>query len=626
MHSNRLYPSWEQINQLRTPLTAGELSLVQYLDLYLPKDKDWTQTNRIEDYKHLKTYNGWLIFVQPFLNGARPDIIIFHPKVGLMIYEVKDWDLKHYGVDKGSLTVNTRDGSYDVKHPKNQVEHYKDNIQNQLVPAIGEAVDLNKKNFGLIKTGIYCNNSSTSECRDVLGTPVKPENFKYFPFIGRDALTVEKLQEVVPDAYRTFSFWKEEWNEELLFWLLPPFHSIEQGTVLTLRGNQSKIAEPQPGHHRIRGVAGSGKTQALAYRAGKLASMSKHVLIVTFNITLWHYIRDMIQRTPFKFRWDQFTFAHFHGFCKDRLNEFGVKWPQGPNRDNYDNDESFEKALEFFFRITIPDKVKSAIRGQTVDCYDAILIDEGQDYYYQWYELLMGFFLTSRDELVVVCDKKQNIYERELDWLDKRVTRIGLDRFKDPYIDLTTSYRLPNRIAEISNRFSEIFGLNQEVKLSRIERTNSLHEHIVWRNVERGQWLNDIFNSYRRLTYSGEHPSDIVILLPTHKIGLQVVHFFKEKKIGVNHVFEDDQELKTNKKIFWMGDSRLKMCTIHSFKGWELLNIVLYIPFITKDSFSRMDSIVYTAITRTKANLIIINENPRYEEFGDTLPKKWDDQ
>jgi hypothetical protein len=27
-----------------------------------------------------------------------------------------------------------------------------------------------------------------------------------------------------------------------------------------------------------------------------------------------------------------------------------------------------------------------------------------------------------------------------------------------------------------------------------------------------------------------------------------------------------------------MGGSRLKISTIHSFKGWELLNIVLYIP------------------------------------------------
>ncbi|GAA3943692.1 hypothetical protein GO495_22940 [Chitinophaga oryziterrae] len=376
MHSNRLYPSWDQISQLKTPLTAGELALVQYLDLYLPKDKDWTQTNKLDDYKHLQTYSGWLIFVQPFLNGARPDIIIFHPKIGLMIYEVKDWNLKNYGNDQGGFKVHTKDGSYGVKHPKNQVEHYKDNIQNQLVPAIGEAVDLNKKNFGLIKTGIYCHNSTTSECRDILGTPLKREQFKYFPFIGRDELKVEKLQDVVPDVYRSVSFsWKQEWNEELLFWLLPPFHSIEQGTVLTLRGNQSKIAEPQPGHHRIRGVAGSGKTQALAYRAGKLASMNKNVLIVTFNITLWHYIRDMIQRTPFNFRWDQFTFAHFHGFCKDRLNQFGVKWPTGPVREKFDSDESFNQALELFFRFTIPNAVKSAINNKIVDYYDAILID-----------------------------------------------------------------------------------------------------------------------------------------------------------------------------------------------------------------------------------------------------------
>jgi hypothetical protein len=31
----------------------------------------------------------------------------------------------------------------------------------------------------------------------------------------------------------------------------------------------------------------------------------------------------MVQRSPFGFCWDRFTFNHFHGFCKDILNEFG---------------------------------------------------------------------------------------------------------------------------------------------------------------------------------------------------------------------------------------------------------------------------------------------------------------
>jgi hypothetical protein len=49
----------------------------------------------------------------------------------------------------------------------------------------------------------------------------------------------------------------------------------------------------------------------------------------------------------------------------------------------------------------------------------------------------------------------------------------------------------------------------------------------------------------------------------------------------VNHVFEDDYDKKIHrhKKAFWMGDSRLKMSTIHSFKGWEVPNVIVVIPW-----------------------------------------------
>jgi hypothetical protein len=628
MHSNRIYPSWDQIENLRSPLTDGELALAKYLDANLPRDDKWQPSDKGDDYEHLQSYNGWLIFVQPFLNGSRPDIIIFHPRVGVMIYEVKDWNLRHYIANEdGSLKVNDGAGSYPIKHPKSQVEHYKENIQTQLVPAIGEAVDSNRKNFGLIKTGVYCHKATTKDCQSILGVPIKEDNFKYFPFVGIDELRPDRLQTIVPDANRQQShLWNRAWNLDLLFWLLPPFHSMEQGTMLTLRGNQAKIAEPMPGHHRVRGVAGGGKTQALAFRAGKLASMGMNVLIITFNITLWHYIRDMIRRAPFNFQWDQFTFTHFHGFCKDRLNQCSNKWPKGPREDEFLDENAFQVALENFFRYTVPAAVKAAIQNHNIDVYDAILIDEGQDYYFQWYELLYSSFLNERDEVVVVCDKKQNIYQRELNWLDKRVTRVGLEKFESDYIDLTTSYRMPIRVAELSNQFSEAFNLNQEIRLSKIERLQNIAEHIVWRNINSTEWCTGVYDAYRRLTFAGAHPSDIVMLLPTHKIGLECVNFFKNQKIEVNHVFESSDGHKTNKKIFWMGDSRLKMCTIHSFKGWELLNIVVYIPPATKDSLSQMDAIVYTAITRTRANLIILNANTRYAEFGEDFPHTWEDQ
>ncbi len=613
---NRLYPTWQQIEEQNNSLTIGEKSLIKFFDDYLPKDPSWKPAAGL---KNLKDYKGWLIFAQPFLNGTRPDIIIFNPQVGLVIYEVKDWNLNNYEWVKGEgLFVNDGRGSYPVKSPIDQVAHYKERLIGQLVPNIGESIDRNKKNFGLIKTGVYFHKARTEVCQEKLGAKIK--DFKYFPFFGYDCLTDNRLKEIVPDIDITSSnFWNREWNDDILFWLIPPFHSLEQGTVLKLRGNQFKVAEPKSGHFRVRGVAGSGKTQALAYRAGNLASQGYNVLIISFNITLWHYVKDMIARSPFAFSWGQFTFTHFHGFCKDRLNEFDQKWPKSEG-----------VSTEEFFKSVVPNAVIRAIHGKQQQKYDAILIDEGQDYHYEWYSMLDKYFLSNRDEVLIVCDKRQNIFERELDWLDKRVTKAGLEKFKEPYIDLTVTFRLPKKVALMSNEFSEVFELNQELKVGKIEDNPVLlhSHHIVWQNINEDDWKEYVINSFLRLKKEGYSPSDIVILLPNHKLGKLSVELFKEKNIEVNHVFEEDSESSyhPHKKAFWMGDSRLKMSTIHSFKGWELLNIVLFIPANAPESNTKLDAIVYTALTRTRENLVILNANKRYENFGEKLPKKWNDQ
>jgi hypothetical protein len=621
---NRLYPTWEQLENQNNLLTIGEKALIKYLDTYLPKDPIWKKEHGLKNYK------GWLIFAQPFLNGTRPDVIIFNPQVGLVIYEVKDWNLNKYEWKKGEgLFVNDGHGTYPVKSPIDQVEHYKEKLIGQLVPNIGEAIDRNEKNFGLIKTGVYFHNAKTEQCREKLGSKIK--DFKYFPFFGFDSLTEGQLKDIVPDVNLTNSFyWDRNWNEDILFWLIPPFHSIEQGTKLKLRGNQLKVAEPKRGHHRIRGVAGSGKTQALAYRAGALASQGYNVLIISFNITLWHYVKDMIARSPFAFSWRQFSFTHFHGFCKDRLNEFERKWPKSPHRTEFEKQEEHEKALEYFFKVTVPNAVVDAVRGNRYQKYDAILIDEGQDYHYEWYAMLDKYFLSNRDEVMIVCDKRQNIFERELDWLDKRITKAGLEKFKEPYIDLTITFRLPKRVALMSNEFSEVFGLNQELKVGKFEENPVLvhSHHIVWLNIKNDEWKSFIHNSFLRLKREGYSPSDMVILLPSHKLGKEAVQLFREKNIEVNHVFEEDTEARyhPHKKAFWMGDSRLKMSTIHSFKGWELLNIVLFIPEESLENYRRLDAVVYTALTRTRENIIILNANKRYNFFGEKFPKKWSEQ
>jgi len=124
----------------------------------------------------------------------------------------------------------------------------------------------------------------------------------------------------------------------------------------------------------------------------------------------------MVQRSPFAFKWKNLTITYFHGFCKDIFNEFEEEWP----RDKGDS--------EAFFREVVPNRVLEIISGKENEKYDAILIDEGQDFCIEWYSMLCHF-LTDRDEVVVVCDKKQNIYGQTTAWLDKR--RRGVEKFGD---------------------------------------------------------------------------------------------------------------------------------------------------------------------------------------------------
>jgi len=66
MAHSRLYPNWEQINSFKQPLTEGERSFIKFLDDNLPKDEKWNSAlDKLEDY------HGWLIFVQPYLNGTK---------------------------------------------------------------------------------------------------------------------------------------------------------------------------------------------------------------------------------------------------------------------------------------------------------------------------------------------------------------------------------------------------------------------------------------------------------------------------------------------------------------------------------------------------------------------------
>jgi hypothetical protein len=90
--------------------------------------------------------------------------------------------------------------------------------------------------------------------------------------------------------------------------------------------------------------------------------------------------------------------------------------------------------------------------------------------------------------------------------------------------------------------------------------------------------------------------------------------------------FERDKQKNNDgrrKKIgFFMGDARVKITTIQSFKGWEARLLVLV---ISKANSQQGLSAIYTGLTRLKrsehgtSNLSVICSAPELEMFSNTL-------
>ena len=85
---------------------------------------------------------------------------------------------------------------------------------------------------------------------------------------------------------------------------------------------------------------------------------------------------------------------------------------------------------------------------------------------------------------------------------------------------------------------------------------------------------------------------------------------FREQVFAVDYKF-----IRDNKKFnFWMNSGNIKISSIHSFKGWESDTIFLILQ-AKKEGDPSFDELLYTGITRTMSNLIVINlGNKEYDQ------------
>lgn len=167
-------PPLHKINQLRQPLTPGERLVLEVFNKYLPA--------------------YWEIYIQPYLNGLRPDFVILNPKVGLAIFEVKDWNLDamEYSIvsraGASPVLYGKKDGrKFSLQHqnPVDKIQLYNKEMQDLYCPRLDC-----KSGYVVTTTGIIFPFANEDDIERLFGQSVayyNKNNKRYNPISGRSS-------------------------------------------------------------------------------------------------------------------------------------------------------------------------------------------------------------------------------------------------------------------------------------------------------------------------------------------------------------------------------------------------------------------------------------------------------
>ncbi|MDB2621804.1 NERD domain-containing protein [Flavobacteriales bacterium] len=610
-------PPIETIKILRQKPTEGELHLLEFLEKTLD--------------------NTYEVFFQPFLNGDLPDIVIMRKGSGVYVIEVKDWNLEAYRLTEyKQWEVKTENGNWhDIKSPISQVFSYKENLYNLHIAGLLERRIKNPKLLYVVNCGVYFHNASTSHCNSFAKKKFSRDEesdekrrkydsylkfISYFDLIGFDTLKPEDFKKIMNKRWmsKTSYLFDSELYDSFKRHLQPPKHTKDQGIPITYSKEQERIIESKSNSkQKVKGVAGSGKTLCLAKRiVNAHLRHGNKVLVLTFNISLRNYIHDKINEVREDFAWSNFHIVHYHEFFKNQANNHNLKLK---GLDAWHNQRFFEEVKD------------------SIEKYDTIVIDEIQDYTEPWINIILNYFLAENGEYVVYGDEKQNIYQRSYDHKEKKpYTKVG-----GQWNLLKRSYRITNEIARLAESFQKWY-FSEKYEIDEIAVQKSLFEQSELR-----YYLLDSFSAemiiklYKEIASELEvHENDIcfqssqVELL--RELGFKIRSLSSQKtntmfetqevydKLKADYgktdkFFKELEQVRRNKKFnYWNNRGLLKMSTIHSFKGWEVDTLFLLIDSEKEDKSKDFtsDELIYTAITRCRTNLIVINiNNPKYHDF-----------
>lgn len=574
----------------------------------------------------------FLVWYTPDVMGSEPDFVLYYDEVGLIVFEVKDWLLSQIR-EADKKTFHIQDGRKLETHhnPIHQARNY-----------FLQICDCIRKDGKLVSRNL-----------DHHGQPKIPISYGVvFPNINKFDYSKQNLYKVV-DTEKIF-FWddlhpasdicndisggrfrkelQERFPPRFQFQLLPcelnhlrqvlfPVVGIElperrptddytrqQETLRVLDHHQEAIARKWDGGHRIiTGPSGTGKTLVLVHKAALLLRYNpkvRSILFLCYNVTLVNYVKRLLASKGVPLGETRVEVLHFFEFCARLTGEV----VQYENQDPSYYDFVLELALDHLDRYA--------------QHYDAILLDEGQDFSDQMLQVMMKLLNPETNHLTIALDDRQDLYHRTQSWKEAGI------RARSRVHRLSVVYRNTHEIADFGERFLSRNPTSQDTGTEPLQLTlfpdpmvsqGPKPELVQLASLK--EMVSFVADKTRSLSDAHDYPfSEFAVLYATKNPNPDMEQHLPsliqralEVRGIISHWASEDYR---SKKDYDITTNSVTVCTIHSSKGLDwacvfLLGLDALEPG-KRWTEEQIRNLAYVGITRARHQLYILYVQPNF--------------
>jgi len=356
-------------------------------------------------------------------HARQPDFVLLHPRWGVLLIEVKDWKVgTMLAVNRDHVELETDRGHVTVANPLRQARDY-----------MFELVRMMEHDPGLIHhDGVYAGKLRFPYGFCAAFSRLKREDVAHSGFSevfpGHQVLMADDFAEAVAPEVFLEKLWRTFTvhypctltlpERDRVRWHLFPEVRISTQGALDLGDADSAIKLPDlmqvmdmqqeqvartlgDGHRVIHGVAGSGKTMILVFRAALLAAATRPerpILVLCFNRALADRIDRMLRARGVD---ERVQVRSFHQWCGDMQRSYQLQLPRGLTGDEY-----YGALCRLVVRAVDQGRIP---RGQ----YTAVMIDEAHDFEDDWLRIVGQMVSPETNSLLVLYDDAQSIYQKE---------------------------------------------------------------------------------------------------------------------------------------------------------------------------------------------------------------------